>query len=158
MILIDLHLSKDQECLRYGMTVAIRSPASKDRYGLENHFLPLIVSSLSSDRLLGIKDGKPGFYRNLVGQGEKWIVLKGLPSGRGPEDVDSRGKYVRVGDLVLLQAAASEQLLIMHEGVKGSEAKFIHRDSAGVLGNELWQIELFRSQSNPLWLNRPYLR
>jgi hypothetical protein len=132
-------LRKDQEYLRYGMTVALRAPAAKER-------------------LLGVKDGKPGFYRNLVGQGEKWIVLKGLATGRGPEDIDCRGKYARVGDLILLQSASTEQLLMLHEGAHGSEAKFIHRDSAGVLGNELWQIELFRSQPNPLWMNRPYLR
>lgn len=121
------------------MTVALRAPNAKER-------------------LLGVKDGKPGFYRNLVGQGEKWVVLKGSANGRGPEDIDSRGKYVRVGDLIVLQTASTEQLLMLHEGALGTEAKFIHRDSAGVLGNELWQIELFRSQPNPLWMNRPYLR
>lgn len=111
---------------------------------------------------MGIKDGKPGFYRNLVGQGEKWIILKGSTQGRGgPEDIDGRGQYVRVSDFILLQSASSsssDQLLSLYESVDGSEVKFIHRDSGGILGNELWQLELFRSQPTPAWTNRPYLR
>lgn len=124
--------------LRYGMTLTIRAPGAKDK-------------------LLGIKESKPGFYRNLVGQGERWVILKGSMTGRSFEDIEARGQYVRCSDLIILQSHMTEQFLSWHEGLQGNEAKLISRDSAGVLGEELWQVELFRSQSIPLWMNRPYL-
>lgn len=153
---LDTKIKDDKDYLRYGMTVSIRAPAAKERYDSCN----LVSAVLQLIRLLGVSktDSKPGFYRNLVGSNERWLILKGSTAGRGAEDIDSRGKYVRVGDLVLLQTASSEQLLTLYEGATGSDARFIHRDTGGYLGDELWQMELFRSQPQPLWLNRPYLR
>ena len=127
--------------VRYGMTVACRAPGAKDRF-------------------LAVKEAtKLAFYRPLIGQGEKWIILKGSNSLRGTssEATESRGDFVRVGDLIMLQTASSDQLLAIHEGVDGIEGKLIPKGVSG-LGGELWQVELFRSQSLPLWMHRPYLR
>ena len=140
--------------------------------------------------MLGLRDGgKLGFWRNLIGQGEKWQVLKasasqiasiggsglggggggvslsgigmGLSTGassRGCEEADSRGKYVRTGDAILLGTYRSDQLLSLHEALSGPEAKLVMRDRAG-LGAEVWQLEQFNSVGLPTWYNnRPYLR
>lgn len=125
--------------VRYGSLISIKAPAAKER-------------------LLGLRDGaKLGFWRNLVGQGEKWMILKGS-SGRGTEEAGSRGKFVRIGDMVLVQTYRSDHLLSLYEGVSGNEAKLVYRDRAG-LGAELWQVEQFGSLPIPYWLtNRPYLR
>eukprot|EP01035_Chromulina_nebulosa_P022363 gene22363-28957_t len=140
---INIDKRDDISPIRYGMTVGIKSSSAKDK-------------------LLGIKESKPGFYRNLIGQGEKWIILKGKSSSLnqyslGSEDIDSRGQYVRIGDLILLQTFSSSQLLTLYEGASGSEAQLQHRESSSLLGYEMWQIELFSSQPIPVWLNRPYL-
>lgn len=126
-----------------------------------------------------------GFWRNLIGQGEKWQLLKASPSqlasatggsgtginmggsfsmggsnssSRGCEEAESRGKYVRIGDAILLQTYKSDHLLSLHEALYGPEAKLVFRDRAG-LGAEVWQVEQFNSIGLPAWYsNRPYLR
>lgn len=130
-------------------------------------------------RLLGLKEGsKLGFWRNLVGQGEKWQVLKasanqvtnaaGGSSGgtaahlsrisRGCEDLSSRGMYMRLGDAILLQTYKSDHLLSLYEALGGPEARLVYRDRAG-LGCEAWQVEQFGSVGLPAWYHsRPYLR
>ena len=150
LVLVNVEQREDQGAIRYGMTVAVRAPAAKERF-------------------LGVRGsvGEPaklGFFRNLIGQGEKWIILKGLPSTIGAssnyrtsEDVNARGEYVRVGDLVILQTSSSDQLLCVHEGGLGADGRLMQKGSGG-LGAELWQLELFRSPPMPLWMNRPYLR
>lgn len=140
-------------------------------------------------RLLGLKEGnKLGFWRNLLGQGEKWQILKAsqaqlsvasvgplgsmtsggistsasigsaLVGGRGCEDISARGTYVRLGDAVLLQTYRSDHLLSLHEALYGPEVKLVPRDRA-VLGAEVWLLEQFNSVGLPAWYhNRPYLR
>ena len=60
---------------------------------------------------------KPGFWRNLIGQGEKWIILQASNS-RGSEELGSRGHFVRTGDRILLQAVSSDSLLSLYEGAQ----------------------------------------
>ncbi len=137
-------------------------------------------------RLLGLRDGnKLGFWRHVIGQGEKWQILKahtGITGGAsgntlltnashashgngsgylGTEDLSSRGKYVRVGDTILLQTFKSDHFLSIHESGSTSnsvEPKLIYKERTG-LGTELWQIEVFGSVPLPSWCqNRPYLR
>ena len=108
--------------------------------------------------MLGIKEGsKLGFWRNLVGQGEKWYILKGSLTGRGTEEPASRGKFVRLGDMILLQTFKSDHLISIYDGAHGVETKLIYRERVG-LGSELWQIEQFGSLPIPTWFNRPYLK
>jgi hypothetical protein len=122
--------------IRYGMTVSIKAPGAKER-------------------LLGVREGtKPGFWRNLIGAGEKWLVLQA--SGRGVEEVGCRGGYVRSGDRILLQTAGADNLLSLYEGAQGTEARLVHKDRAG-LGAEVWQLDQFAVPSLPSWLSRPYL-
>ena len=91
--------------IRYGQTIAIKAPGAKEK-------------------LLGIRDStKLGFWRNLVGQGEKWTILKANTGGHTSsaaggagahtssllksnllEDVAARGRPVHVGDSLLIQA------------------------------------------------------
>lgn len=138
LVFVNADQREDQGHIRYGMTISCRAPGAKERF-------------------LGVKElTKLAFFRNLIGQGEKWIILKGSTSIRGSEDIEGRGDYVRVGDLIVLQTASSEQFLAIHEGVGGTEARLIPK-GAGGLGGELWQLELFRSQPLPTWMNRPYL-
>lgn len=129
------------------MTIAIRAPAAKER----------LLSLRESSKL--------GFHRNLIGQGEKWVILKAHTPGAGSaqrssscEDVDARGDFVRVGDLILLQTASSDQLLAVHESAAGTESRLVPKGSGGLgLSGEIWQLELFLAQPLPTWLNRPYL-
>ena len=122
--------------IRYGMTVSIKSPAAKER-------------------LLGVREGtKPGFWRNLIGAGEKWLVLQA--STRGVEEIGSRGGYVRSGDRLMLQTSGADNFLSLYEGVQGTEARLVHKDRAG-LGTEVWQLDQFAVPSLPSWLARPYL-
>jgi hypothetical protein len=143
--------------------------------------------------LLGLRDGnKLGFWRHVIGQGEKWQVIKAninvVPSigalGSssnyiGTEDVSARGKYVRIGDPILIQTYKSDHFISTHEVVNLSsinnpsipsslgggnginnthEIRLIYRDKTGV-GNELWQLEVFGTVPLPAWYqNRPYLR
>ncbi len=95
----------------------------------------------------GIRESsKLGFWRNLIGQNEKWTILKassgrhhmlGQPTTAGTsssmvlEDMTSRGKKVHIGDNILLQAgpllsrdqtatgilSLSEYILSLHEGM-----------------------------------------
>lgn len=133
--------------VKYGAILAIKSPASKER-------------------LLGLRDGnKLGFWRHVIGQGEKWQILKantGLASSSGPshylgsEDMSARGKYVRVGDSLLIQTFKSDHFLSLNEG-STLEPKLIYKERTG-LGSELWQIEVFGAVPLPSWYqNRPYL-
>lgn len=90
--------------IRYGQTIAIKAPGAKEK-------------------LLGIRDStKLGFWRNLVGQGEKWTILKAntgshansSSAGAGMhmsslkinllEDVTARGRPIHIGDSLLIQA------------------------------------------------------
>jgi hypothetical protein len=136
-----------------------------------------------------MKDGgRLGFWRNLIGQGEKWQILKASQSqlsghtlgssgsavggssglhmhlggstavSRGCEDVSSRGMFVRLGDAVLLQTYKSDHLLSLYEALQGPEARLVVRDRAG-LGAEAWLLEQFNSIGLPSWYHsRPYLR
>lgn len=82
----------------------------------------------------------------------------GNSSSRGCEEAESRGKYVRIGDAILLQTYKSDHLLSLHEALYGPEAKLVFRDRAG-LGAEVWQVEQYNSIGLPAWYsNRPYLR
>lgn len=84
--------------------------------------------------------------------------LGGAGSSRGCEEAESRGKYVRIGDAILLQTYKSDHLLSLHEAVHGPEVKLVFRDRAG-LGAEVWQLEQYNSVGLPAWYsNRPYLR
>ena len=122
--------------IRYGMIVSIKAPAAKER-------------------LLGVREGtKPGFWRNLIGAGEKWLILQA--SSRGMEEIGSRGSYVRSGDRLMLQTAGADNFLSLYEGVQGTEARLVHKDRTG-LGTEVWQLDQFAVPSLPSWLSRPYL-
>lgn len=58
-VFVNADIREDVSCIKYGMTVALKVPAAKER-------------------LLGVREGtKPGFWRNLIGQGEKWVILQG---------------------------------------------------------------------------------
>lgn len=93
--------------LRYGMTVAIRVTAAKERY--------LGVRSAGATKTLGTgsadsaspSDTKPGFWRALPGSGERWTILKGKRGRGSVEEPESRGKFVRQGDFILLMAGAA---------------------------------------------------
>lgn len=90
-------------------------------------------------RLLGLRDGtKLGFWRNLVGQGEKWVLLKAATvatggryyqqtaanSGKGAtrvsyEEANSKGTVVHLGDMILLQTFKTDNLLTLQIGAGG---------------------------------------
>ena len=136
-VFVNAENREDISSIKYGMTVALKAPAAKEK-------------------LLGVRDGtKPGFWRNLIGQGEKWILLQASTT-RGSEELGSRGHYVRTGDRVLLQAVSSDNLLSLSEGAQGLEPRLTYRDREG-LGGEVWQIDLFAVPSLPAWHSRPYL-
>ena len=79
-------------------------------------------------------------------------------TSRGCEETDSKGRYLRLGDALLLQTFKSEHLLSLHEALQGAEAKLVPRDRAS-LGAEVWLLEQFNSVGMPAWYhNRPYLR
>lgn len=138
--------------IKYGTVIAIKSPWSKER-------------------LLGIRDGsKLGFWRHVVGQGEKWMILKANSSYSssaslatpwhysGTEDVSARGSYVRMGDSILFQTFKSEHFLSIHEHSLKEEIRLIYRERTG-LGSEVWQLEMFGAVPLPSWYQtRPYLR
>ena len=111
---INLEQKDDSGPIKYGMVVGIKAPAAKEK-------------------LLGIREGtKLGFFRNLVGQGEKWCILKGVTSnyplgigsppsssialGRGAscEEAGSRGTFVLLGDMVMLQTFKSDHYLCLN--------------------------------------------
>jgi hypothetical protein len=150
-----------------------------------------IKSSYSKERLLGLRDGiKLGFWRHVVGQGEKWVVLKAnypanaagsaassaasaggiVPSSQlGMEDITARGKYVRIGDSILIQTYKSDHCLSLVDAATsavnssapgaagGSELRLVLKDRAG-LGLEAWQLEAFGTVPLPTWYQtRPYL-
>ena len=137
-------------------------------------------------RLLGLREGsKLGFWRNLVGQGEKWQLLKAASSSASTatargydsggiannlhnnssssrwscEESGSRGKYVRVGDSILIQTYRSDHLLSLNETLHAVEPNLVYRDRATILlGSEVWQVEQFDSIGLPTWYHsRPYL-
>lgn len=73
-------------------------------------------------RLLGLKDGgKTGFWRHVVGQAEKWLIIRANVSSTnnghayqaGVEDVAARGQYVRYGDTIMLQTMRGDLVLAM---------------------------------------------
>ena len=135
-VFVNAENREDISPIRYGMTVSVKAPAAKER-------------------LLGVREGtKPGFWRNLIGAGEKWAILQA--SARGMEEPGSRGGYVRAGDRILLQTSGADNLLTLHEGAAGAEARLVHKDRAG-LGAEVWQLDQFAVPSLPAWLGRPYL-
>jgi hypothetical protein len=81
--------------------------------------------------------------------------LKG--SARGLEEKNTRGTFVRTGDMIML-LSMSDMLLSVSEAVGGWSPKLVHKDRVGV-GGEVWQVEWTRSQPTPVWLSqRPYLR
>lgn len=127
---------EDRGCIKYGDRICLRSPAAKERF-------------------LGIRDAsRLGFWRNLIGQGEKWLLLKG--SERGVEEKNSRGQFARTGDLVMLLSGA-DMLLSLSEGVGGRHVTLVHKDRVGV-GGEVWQLDWAGGQPAPQWLQqRPYL-
>lgn len=151
VVFINAESREDSSPARYGMAVCIRAPGAKDR-------------------LLGVREGtKLGYWRSLMGQGEKWSILKGTHHGRAAELPKSRGQYVRQGDFILLQSGTvtqspssassimtNEHLMSLYEGVQGAEIRLVHKDRAG-LGAELWQVDLFGAQPLPAWADRPYL-
>lgn len=110
---------------------------------------------LHYQRFLGTRDGvRLGFWRNLMGQSEKWLILKG--TSRGVEDINARGSYVRCGDFIMLQTLEG-MTLSLADGVDGKSAKLVHKDRIGA-GGELWQIDWAGSQPTPQWMSsRPYL-
>lgn len=126
--------------------------------------------------MLGVRDGKRlGFWRNLIGQSEKWTILRGSAATHGQgraqvEDTSSRGRVVHIGDPILLQAgpllsceqttsvlSLSELLLTLHEGVDGVSPRLVAKDSVN-FGSETWILESFGSPPLPMFFNRPYLR
>lgn len=109
-----------------------RWPRKTGKCHLLSRSFHFISSVTTRDRLLGLRDGtKLGFWRNLVGQGEKWVILKAQAAtsgsgfyqqssgGKGPlgrvscEESGSRGCIVRLGDSVLLQTNKSDHLLTL---------------------------------------------
>jgi len=85
-------------------------------------------------RLLGLRDGnKLGFWRHVIGQGEKWQIIKAniatTPASftsnttntnssshyLGTEDVTARNQFVRIGDPILIQTYKSDYFLSVHE-------------------------------------------
>jgi hypothetical protein len=108
-----------------------------------------------SIRYLGTRDGtRLGFWRNIVGQCEKWVILKG--STKGTEESSARGMFVRTSDGIMLQTF-DNMILSLSEGIEGKSAKLVHKDRAGV-GGEIWQLDWCSSQPTPAWLTqRPYL-
>lgn len=99
--------TKEAKYIRYGSVVFLKSFYSKERY-------------------LGIKDGsKLGFFKHIPGQSEKWVLSKAsesyistlsssntlVPNNEGIVDMKSKGKYVRLGDVVILQAYKSGKFL-----------------------------------------------
>lgn len=128
-------------------------------------------------RLLGLRDGvRLGFWRHLLGQGEKWQILRAHPmpsaatstygaaGGALPylshttvEDITARGRYVRIGDCILLQTFRGDHLLSSLDG----QARLAARPDRTMLStqSQSWQIESYGTIPQPLWLNnRPYLR
>lgn len=130
----------------------------------------------------------------MVGQGEKWVILKAnqsvthsvvnsntslsgiIPSHQlNLEDVSARGKYVRVGDTILIQCYKSDHCLSLVEVATtfassyvsgnpntvasgpGYEIRLQLKDRSG-LGSEVWQIEVFGTVPLPTWCqSRPFL-
>ena len=121
--------------------------------------------TISYNRLLcrlgtDINGSKLGFVRNLVGQAEKWVILKantgnpslsaGLFSGTagankvggyssrrlsgGEEEPHSSGSFVRIGDHVLLQAIppSSDYIVSLHESADGRDIRLQHKDKVSV--------------------------
>ena len=127
---------EDRGTIKYGDLISLRSPAAKERF-------------------LGIRDSsRLGFWRNLIGQGEKWIILRGTE--RGVEAKQSRGQFARTGDLIMLLSGA-DMLLSLSEGLGGRHVKLVHKDRVGV-GGEVWQIDWAGGQPAPQWMeSRPYL-
>lgn len=95
-------------------------------------------------RLLGLRDNtKLGFWRPLIGQGEKWTILKAqhlATRNSTMEDVSARGQIMKLGDSILFQSGPlltrdqlhgalrmTETVLVMHEGVDGCEPRMIGR-------------------------------
>lgn len=96
-----------------------------------------------------------GFWRHFLGQGEKWLILKG--SVKGLEEKGSRGRFVRTGDQIILMNS-SDLVISLADGVGGRTATLVHKDRAAI-GSEVWQVEWSGSQPVPQWLTRrPYLR
>lgn len=103
-----------------------------------------------------MRDGKLGFWRAVIGQPERWVVLKGTT--KGMEDTAARGYFVRCGEGLLLQTLTGELLLSLMETANGHSVRLVHRDRAWA-GNEMWQVQWFGAEPSPYWLSRrPYLR
>lgn len=128
----------DRGPVKYGDVVAIKAPGCRERF-------------------LGTREGQRlGFWRNLVGQSEKWVLLKATP--KGVEDVAARGYFVRSGEGVLVQSLSGDLLLSLVESPNGNSIRLVHRDRAWA-ANEMFQVQWFGSEPTPYWLSqRPYLR
>lgn len=99
------------------------------------------------------------FLRSLVGQGERWTIVKASTVGRHVEEENgSEGQFVRVGDSILLRTCAPmpTYYIGLNESVDGMDARLISADRIGTVG--VWQIELHGIQALPSWSTRPYLR
>eukprot|EP00606_Chrysophyceae_sp_TOSAG23-5_P001503 GSChrysophyteH2.ASY1.ANO1.682.1 assembled CDS len=130
------------------MTLSVRAPAAKERH-------------------LGVREGKLGFWRALVGAAEQWVVAKAANSASRPgqrrtgssqlEEPNSRGTYIRQGDSLLLYSANHEQVLGLNESVHGSEARLVHKERHSGLGHEFFQVAGFGALPQPAWADRPYL-
>lgn len=95
--------------LRYGMTVAIKVSAAKDRFlGIRSAGAAKVLGTSAPGALSSPQEEtRPGFWRALPGSGERWTILKGRRGRGGVEEPKSRGKYVRQGDTILLLAGAA---------------------------------------------------
>ena len=126
-------------------------------YSLFSYYLFLLLWNRLLCRIgTDINGSKVGFVRNLVGQAEKWVILKantsitspsaGVSTGMGnsklntysgnrrfmggEEEPNSIGNYVRIGDHVLLQAIppSSDYIISLHESANGRDIRLQHKD------------------------------
>lgn len=87
-ILVNPEERNDTGPIRYGQSIALRVQAAKERY--------LGVRSLGNDSNEHSL-GTTGFYRNIVGQAERWAML---PGDEGSNSSQIGGRFVRSGEMV----------------------------------------------------------
>ena len=103
---------------------------------------------------MGIREGsRLGFWRNLIGAGEKWQILRANPT-KGLEDRKSRGRFVRCSDHIMLKTTQSDMLL----GLSGDGTpRLVHKDRI-FGGAEIWQLQWAHAMPEPTWMaTRPYI-
>ena len=108
---------------------------------------------------MGIRDGsRLGFWRHVLGQGEKWQLVKGSPTS-GTEEPHTRGTYVRSSDHVMLKSPHTDMLVGVSEGSSdGRGVRLVHRERA-FGGAEVWQLHWASAVPLPSWMaTRPYLK